>query len=83
MRCSDKLKAALAFVQEQKRHGIELMVLDGLPTLNADPGITPEDKERWQAMAAAVDSILACRTELCYLVKRGWLKLQKHEGYGT
>lgn len=79
---SQNLTKALKFVANIKHHGIELVDLDGRPTLHADPGMTPDQEERWGAMQEAVEMLIALRSELNYLVRRGLMKLPKHPGYG-
>lgn len=79
-RCSSKLSEALEFVEQQQ--GIELVNLDGMPTLHIDPGITPADADKWQAVSDTVEKLMACRTELVYITKRGKLNLKPHpEGW--
>jgi hypothetical protein len=80
---SNKLTLALQFIESKRHLGLELVDMDGRPTLHADPGMTPYQSERWQAMNEALGQLVACRSELTYLVRRGNLQLPKHPGYGA
>lgn len=80
-RTSQKLTKALKFVSDQKRFGIVLMDLGGRATLHADPGITPDQEDRWGAMEEAVELLMPLRDELNYLVRRKIVKLPKHPGF--
>ena len=77
-RFSEKLNAALEFVEQQRRHGIELVNLDGLPTLHVEPGVTPAEVERWKAVNDSFEKLVACRSEMIYQVRRGKLALNPH-----
>lgn len=77
-RFSEKLNAALEFVEQQRRHGTELVNLDGLPTLHVEHGVTPAESERWKAVNDSLEKLMACRSELVYLVRRGKISLKHH-----
>lgn len=80
-RASKKLTDALQFIEQQKELGIELVSLDGFPTLHADPGMKPENVERWAAMQTAVEMLQGSRSEMIYLMRRGFIKLPQHPGF--
>jgi hypothetical protein len=79
---SNKLKLALQFIESKRHLGIELVDMDGRPTLHADPGMTPDQAERWQVMSEAVEQLVACRSELNCLLRDGKSQLPKRKGYG-
>jgi hypothetical protein len=79
---SDRLTLALQFIKSKRHLGLELVEMDGRPTVHADPSMVPSEAGRWQAMVEAVEQLVACSTELNYLVRRGKLHLPKHPGYG-
>lgn len=59
-----------AFILENKRHGIQLVIKDGRPALRFVPGLNKGNTERWDACLAAEVLLFEAAPDLMKLIEK-------------
>ena len=69
------------YLKKHKKQGIKLMMLDGCLCLHCDPGITPDDTERWEILHTAIGLLFEAQDWIEFLIEENKIKVSKHPGY--
>ncbi len=65
------------FLKANSSAGIRLLEADGCMVLRFEPGLTPDQKERWQIALQAENLLFKALNDLTTLAKKGLLRLPK------
>jgi len=70
------------FIKANRDSGFSLVLLDGGPAIHCQPGVTPADCDRWDALDRAVGMLRAAEYDLKYLIVNKMIKIPGHPGWG-
>ena len=70
------------FIKANRDRGFSLVLLDGGPAIHCQPGVTPADCDRWDALVRAVGLLRAAEYDLKYLIVNMMIKILGHSEWG-